>query len=128
MRAWGGNDRKVIRKLLSRRFRLVIGAPTPVLLDRKSLADAVGERWRLSAFRFSSAPYTREVEGLGLFAAEVELEGQIDGADLSGRWWMSDIWRKSGLTRNWQLLDRQLSRPEPGQAVPSAVRTLQLWR
>jgi hypothetical protein len=128
MRAWTGKDRKTIGKLLSRRFRLVVGASSPVLLDRKSLAEAAGERWTLSAFRFSSAPYSREVDGLGLFAAEVEMEGRIDGQDISGRWWMSDVWRKSPISRKWQIVDRQLSRSEPGHVVPAAVRALQLWR
>jgi hypothetical protein len=127
MRAWTSHDRKVVGQLLSSRFRLVAGGSTPVLLDRKSMVEAVGGRWDLSGFRFGQL-YTREIDGVAIFAAEVELEGKIDGVDASGRWWMTDVWRKSGLRRRWQLLDRQLARPESGHIFPAAVKGLQLWR
>lgn len=128
LRAWMASDSKQLKALLARRFRLVVGASNPVLLDRKSLIDAVGERWSLSAFRFGTALYAREVDGVGIFAAEVELEGRIDGKEVTGRWWVSDLWRKGGFSRRWQLLDRQLARPDPGQDFAASVRRLQLWR
>jgi len=127
MRAWVGDERKVMRQLLSRRFRLVLGAPSPVLLDRKSLLDAAVDRWQVAAFRLGSV-YSREAEGVGIFAAQVELDCRIDGKDVSGRWWMSDLWRKSAMTRRWQLLDRQLARPDASSDFPLAVKALQLWR
>lgn len=127
LRRWLGNDRKALRPLLARRFRLVIGASKPVLLDRKSMLDAAGDRWLLSAFRFG-AIYAREADGVGIFAAEVELDFSIDGKRETGTWWMTDIWRKSTMPRRWQLLERQLSRPESGIDVPAAVKALQLWR
>lgn len=128
MRGWAARDRKVLKGLLSRRFRLVVGSSSPVLLDRKSMLDAVGDRWVLAGYRFGSAVYAREVDGLAIFAAELEMEGTIDGKPVSGPWWMADIWRKSTLSRNWQLLDRQLARPETAKTLPEAVRALQLWR
>lgn len=128
MRAWASGDAKQLKSLLARRFRLVVGAASPVLLDRKSMVDAAASRWKVSSFRFGSALYAREVDGVGIFAAEVELEGRIDGREISGRWWMSDVWRKSGFPRRWQLLDRQLGRLDTDHAFPAAVRGLQLWR
>lgn len=128
LRAWASGDRKRLKAMLSRRFRLVVGAASPVLLDRKSLIDAAGERWTISSSRIGSAVYSREVDGVGIFATEVELQGRIDGTDVSGRWWMSDLWRKSTITRRWQLLDRQLARPDSDTSFSAAVRTLQLWR
>jgi hypothetical protein len=128
MRAWASGDTKQLKGLLARRFRLVVGASSPVLLDYKSLVDAAAGRWSLTAFRFGSALYAREQDGVGIFAAEVELQGRVDGQQFSGSWWMSDVWRKSTLTRRWQLLDRQLGRLDPGQEFPAAVRALQLWR
>lgn len=128
MRAWAGNDRKALKGLVSRRFRMVVGASAPVLLDRKSLLEAAGGRWRLERFRFGQSIYARVVDGVGIFAAEVELEGLIDGLEVSGRWWQVDVWRKSTITRSWQLVDRQLARLETEQQFPQAVRSLQLWR
>lgn len=128
MRAWLEGDRKGMKGLLSSRFRLVVGAKPPVLLDRKSLLEAVGARWRISGYRFGTSIYSRQMGGTALFATEVELQGSIEGVDVSGSWWLSDHWRRSELTRRWQLADRQLSRLDERPAFPEAVRALQLWR
>ncbi|GAA4038506.1 hypothetical protein GCM10022281_19160 [Sphingomonas rosea] len=128
MRAWAASDKKAVRALLSRQFRMVVGATAPVLLDRKSLLEAAGERWRIERFRFGQSVYSREVDGIGIFAAEVELEGVIDGQNAHGRWWQADVWKKGGLGRRWRLVDRQLARLESDHQFPQAVRALQLWR
>ena len=128
MRAWLDSDRKQVKTLLSSRFRLVLGARTPVLLDRKSLVEAVGAAWRLTSYRFGISVYARSIGQSVLFAAELELRGEIDKTDVSGSWWVADSWQRSTLTRRWQLCDRQLSRLEERTVVPDALRGLQLWR
>jgi hypothetical protein len=128
MRAWLEGDRKLIKKLLSSRFRLVVGGKAPVLLDRKSLVEAAGTGWRLNGYRFGNSVYSRKIAQSALFAVEVEMKIDIDGVDLSGNWWMTDYWRRSGLTQSWQLTDRQLARLDDGTRFPDAVRALQLWR
>lgn len=128
MRTWLEGDRKQFKTMLASRFRLVVGARTPVLLDRKSLVEAVGAAWRLDAYRFGTSIYVRKIGSSTLFAAEIELKGRVDGTDVSGTWWLADYWQRSTVTRRWQLADRQLARLEEGPAVPAAVRGLQLWR
>jgi hypothetical protein len=128
MRSWIEGDRKAMKRLLSSRFRMVIGARTPVLLDRKSMVEAAGAAWRLSGYRFGNSVYTRSIGQAALFAAELKLDGDLDGIKISGSWWMVDYWRRSGITQRWQLDDRQLSRLDEGAAFPDAVRALQLWR
>lgn len=127
MRNWLAGDRKAVKGLLSSRFRLVLGAKPPVLLDRKSMVEAAGEAWRLTGYRFGTSVYARPLGSSALFATEVELQGEIDGTELTGAWWMSDSWQRSTMTRNWQLADRQLTRLDDS-AVPEAMRRLQLWR
>lgn len=128
MRAWLEGDRKVMKGLLSSRFRLVIGAHSPVLLDRKSLLEAAGGNWRLTDYRFGTSVYGRSLGASALFAAELEMDGRIGGAELTGNWWLCDLWQRSSIARRWQLVDRQLTRPDAQGAVPDAVRALQLWR
>jgi hypothetical protein len=128
MRAWLEGDRKQMKKLLSSRFRLVVGSKAPVLLDRKSLIEAAGTGWRLNGYRFGNSVYSRKIVQSALFAVEVELKLEIDGVDLSGSWWMADYWRRSGLRQSWQLTDRQMARLDEGTRFPDAVRALQLWR
>ncbi|WP_300974769.1 DUF4440 domain-containing protein [Sphingomonas sp. LHG3406-1] len=128
MRAWLEGDRKAMKGLLASRFRMVVGAKPPVLLDRKSLLEAAGTRWRIGGYRFGTSIYSRQLGATALFAAEIELQGSIEGVDVSGSWWLSDHWSRSSLTRRWQLIDRQLSRLDERPAFPDAVRSLQLWR
>lgn len=128
MRAWLEGNRKAMKKLMSSRFRLVVGAKAPVLLDRKSLIEAAGTGWRLNGYRFGNSVYSRTVGQSALFAAELELKMEIDGVDLSGSWWMADYWRRSGMSRGWQLADRQLARLDDSAKFPDAIRALQLWR
>jgi hypothetical protein len=128
MRSWLAGDRKALKGLLSSRFRLVLAARPPVLLDRKSLVEAAGGAWRLTGYRFGTSVYARPLGGSALFATEVELQGDIDGVALTGSWWMSDSWQRSRLTRSWQLADRQLTRLDETTSIPDAVRGLQLWR
>jgi hypothetical protein len=128
MRSWLEGDRKALKRLLSSRFRLVVGARTPVLLDRKSLVEAAGTAWRLSAYRFGTSVYVRTIGATALFAAELELRGTVDGTELAGTWWMSDYWQRSTVARRWQLTDRQLARIDDAPAFADAVRGLQLWR
>ena len=128
MRAWIEGDRKLIKKLLSSRFRLVVGATAPVLLDRKSLVEAAGGGWRLNGYRFGNSIYSRTLGQSAVFAAEVEWKIEIDGVDLSGNWWIADFWRRSGIAQRWQLADRQLARLDESGKFAEAVRALQLWR
>ena len=128
MRSWLEGNRKAMKGLLSSRFRMVVGARSPVLLDRKSLVEAAGGTWRLGAYRFGNSVYARTIGQSALFASELELKGEINGMDLSGRWWMADYWRRGGLTQRWQLADRQLARLDDDATFADGVRSLQLWR
>jgi hypothetical protein len=128
MRSWLEGDRKLMKKLLSSRFRLVVGAKSPVLLDRKSMVEAAGAGWRIHGYRFGNSVYSRTIGPSAVFAVEVELRSEIDGVDLSGSWWMADYWRRSGIAQRWQLADRQLARLDEGTPFTDAVRGLQLWR
>ena len=35
---------------------------------------------------------------------------KLDGGQWSGQFWITDLWRKSSLTRKWNLTERSLSR------------------
>ena len=127
MRAWMARDRRVLKALTSSNFRLVISSKPPVILDTRSWLDAAESRYRCQAYRFGEV-YTRDLGPVAVFATRVDLQSTMDGEDWSGELWVTDIWRKSKLRRNWRMLERVLSRPEESEQVPAAVRALQLWR
>ena len=127
MRAWVGGDVRTLKSLTSRNFRLVIGSKPTVLLDAKSWLDAAASRFPCRAYRFGEI-YSRDLGPVMIFAAQLELEASIDGHDWSGRVWVTEIWKKSGVRRRWRMVERVFSRPEADELIPAAIRSLQLWR
>ena len=127
MRAWIGGDVKTLRSLTSRNFRLVVGSKPSVLLDSKSWLDAATTRFTCSAYRFGDI-YARDIGSMAIFATQLEIEASIDGHDWSGKMWVTDLWKKSGVRRSWRMVERVFSRPETDKQVPAAVRSLQLWQ
>ena len=65
---------------------------------------------------------------VAVFATQLDLQASIDGHDWSGRMWVTDIWKKSGIRRNWRMVERVFSRPDEDPQLPDAIRSLQAWR
>ena len=127
MRAWVNRDAKALKALTRRDFILLTGSKPPVLLDANSWVEAATTRWLCSSYRFGDI-YVREVGGLALFAAPLDLKAKMDGHDWSGKVWIVDLWRKGKIRRGWRLAHRTVSRLDDNADVPAAVRSLQLWR
>ena len=58
----------------------------------------------------------------------LSIEATMDGHDWSGELWVTDLWRKTRLRRNWRMVERVISRPDDNPDVSAAIRSLQLWR
>ena len=127
MRAWVGRDMKVLKALTAKDFILLTGSKPPAILDRPSWLEAAAKRWDCSSYRFGDI-YVRDVGGIALFSAPVELKATLDGRDWSGHFWVSDLWRKSRVRRSWKLAQRIVTRADDNAELPKAIRALQLWR
>ncbi len=127
MRAWVSNDAKALKELTSRKFRMVIASKPCVILDASSWLAAASERYQCSGYRFGDI-YARQLGAVAVFATRIELKATMDGHDWTGQFWITDVWRKSGVRRKWRMIERVISRPETNPDVPAAIRTLQLWK
>jgi hypothetical protein len=127
MRAWVGRDGKELKVLTARDFILVMATKPAVILDSKSWLEAAVKRYRCASYRFGDI-YVRRIGALALFATQLELKASMDGEDWSGRYWVTDLWRKGKVRRSWRLVERVLSRTEDNPQVPAAIKSLQLWR
>ena len=127
MRAWVQRDARTLKSLTAASFIFLSGSKPPAILDQKSWLEAATKRWLCTSFRFGE-PYVRQFGGLVLFAARVDLESTIDGADQSGMFWVTDLWRKGRIRRGWRLAQRVVSRIDDDAGLPAAVRALQLWK
>jgi len=127
MRAWAGRDVKAMKAITAKDFILLTGSKPPAILDRPSWIEAAAKRWDCSSYRFGDI-YVREVGGIALFTAPVELKATMDGRDWSGHFWVSDLWRKGRVRRGWKLGQRIVTRADDNAELPKAIRALQLWK
>jgi hypothetical protein len=127
MRAWITAHANALKALTARNFRMVIAAKPSVILDYKSWVEAATTRYLCSSYRFGDI-YVRDLGAMTIFATRLEIEATMDGRDWSGEYWITDLWRKSRLRRNWRLVERVISRPEENPDAAAAIRSLQLWR
>jgi len=127
MRAWVSGDAKALKALTARNFRMVIGSKPSVILDDKSWIEAATTRFSCSAYRFGDI-YVRDLGPVTVFATQLSIEATMDGHDWAGTQWVTDVWRKSRVRRNWRMVERHVSRTDEGKDVAAAIRSLQLWR
>ena len=127
MRAWVGGDARALKTLTARNFRMVMGSKPSVILDAKSWVDAATTRYLCTSYRFGDI-YVRDLGPMAVFATQLDLQATMDGHDWSGQVWVTDLWRKSKVRRNWSMVERVISRPEENPDVPAAIHSLQLWR
>ena len=127
MRAWVQADSKALKAVTARNFILLVGSKPAVILDQRSWLDAAATRWLCTSYRFGDI-YVRNLGSFALFASQLELKATMDGQDWSGRYWITDLWKKGRVRRSWRMVERVISRPEDDGQVPAAIRSLQLWR
>ena len=127
MRAWMQRDRKAMKALASRDFIFLLGGVRAVILDRPSWLEAATGRLRCEGYRFGEV-YVRRHGATAVFACRVELEAKLGARDWSGPVWLTDVWQRTKMRRNWRLVERVLSRPDADEEAPAAIRELHLWR
>lgn len=127
MRAWVRRDAKELKAITARDFIHLTATKPPVILDRPSWLEAVQKRYICSSYRFGEI-YVRDWGALALFTSSLEIEATMDGADWSGRLWVTDLWRKGRVRRGWKLVQRVVSRGEDDPQLRSAIKSLQLWK
>lgn len=127
MRAWIQRDRKTMKTLAARDFIFLLGSEKAAILDRASWLEAAGARFQCDSYRFGSV-YVRRHGSIAVFATDMTIDANIDGHRWSGATWIVDLWKKSGVRRRWNLLERTVSRPDTDLELPPAIRSMQLWR
>ncbi|MEE4154325.1 MAG: nuclear transport factor 2 family protein [Erythrobacter sp.] len=127
MAAWLHRDAAELKACMARDCLFLFGSTPPVMLDRPSFIAAIERDLVCRGFRFrerSALPHG----GCVWFTGHLELEWSVAGTDWSGHFLLTDLWRKSGLRRRWQLAERTMA-PLMGDAgFAGAIRALQLWR
>jgi ketosteroid isomerase-like protein len=126
MRAWVNRDPKALKAITASDFILLTGSTPPALLDRPSWLEAMKDRYDCSSYRFADV-YVRSLGSLALFAGRLDIKATMDGKDVSGTVWVTDLWRKGRVRRSWKLVQRTVSKPDDA-ALAKAIKSLQLWK
>ena len=127
MRAWVNRDPKALKGITASSFIFLTGSRPPQILDRRSWLDAMGARFDCTSYRFSDI-YVRDLGTVALFAARMELDATLDGNAWPRNAWVTDVWQKGRVRREWKLAQRILSRTDDSPDLPKAIRALQLWK
>lgn len=127
MRAWINGDSKTLKALTARSFRMVMGSRPAAILDTPSWLEAAKSRFLCDSYRFGDI-YVRDVGSVAVFATQLTIRATMDEKDWSGDYWVTDIWRKSRVRRQWQMVERILSRPDGDRQYAAGIKSLQLWR
>jgi len=104
-----------------------MGSKPSAILDASSWLEAAAGRFVCKSYRFGDV-YARRVGSIAVFATQLELKAEMDGHDWSGLYWITDVWQRSRVRRNWQIIERVISRPVETPDASAAIRSLQLWR
>ena len=127
MRAWINGDIKTLKSLTARNFRMVMGSRPAAILDTPSWLEAAKTRFLCDSYRFGDI-YVRDVGSVAVFATQMTIRATMDDKDWSGDYWVTDIWRKSRVRRQWRMVERILSRPDADRQYAAGIKSLQLWR
>lgn len=126
-RAWMSRDRNAMKKLASSEFVFLLGGKNSAVLDRPSWLEAAITRLRCDHYQFHDI-YVRQHKRCAIFAARMSFEGQIGRAPWKGELWLTDLWKRGRVRRQWKLTERIVSRAEDQGELGAEISAMQLWR
>jgi ketosteroid isomerase-like protein len=109
MRAWVDQDLAALDAFLAHDFTLVIGNAPAACVPRGDWL-AIIPRYVCTRFAYHDVQ-CRALDDLVLMSAIAEQQASVDGVDRSGRFFVTDAWRRTG--DEWQVAARTSTRAEP---------------
>jgi len=109
MKAWLDQDLAALDAFLAPDFTLIIGN-APVALVPRADWLAMVPRYLCTRFAYQDVQ-CRGLDDLVVMSAIAEQQASVDGVDRSGRFFVTDAWRRVG--DGWQVAARYSTRAEP---------------
>jgi len=110
MRAWVDQDKAVLDSILAPDYSLVIATMPECRFEREDwLATAVGP-YSCTRFTYDQVQIKRLSEDLIVMSAIADMDAAMGGHDRSGRFFVTDIWRRSD--EEWRVCARFSSPPD----------------
>jgi ketosteroid isomerase-like protein len=121
MRAWMEADRPTLEALLAPDYALIVSSLPGRLIDRHTWLQTC-ERYSCSAFAYRDVQ-VRDFGEIAIMSSIAEQTASLDGADRSGAFFLTDVWRRAG-PLGWQVFARHSSHPEAASASTAAMGAL----
>lgn len=110
MKAWMDLDYGALEALMAPDFALVVSAMPAGPMARAAWL-ATCDRYRCTEFGYRDVQVRQLSDDIAVMSAVAEQQAELDGVDRSGRFWLTDVWRRNA-DGAWQVCARYSSFPE----------------
>lgn len=111
MRAWVDQDLAALDGFLAPDYTLIIGNAATARVSRAEWLAMI-PRYVCTRFAYHEVQ-CRALDDLVLMSAIADFDASVDGVDRSGRFFVTDAWRRAGA--GWQVAARYSTRAEPAR-------------
>jgi hypothetical protein len=109
MQAWQDQDRDTIEEILAPDFALVVASAPHFRLNREPWIELAVGAYVCSRFAYEHVQFHRLSDELVVMSAIADFDAKLGGKDRSGRFFVTDIWKKSNA--GWTVCARYSSPP-----------------
>jgi len=110
MQAWIDLDYAVLESAMAPDFALIVSAFPAKQMERATWL-ATCQRYRCSEFHYGEVQVRQLSEDIAVMSSIAEQRAELDGIDRSGRFWLTDVWRRHG-DGEWRVCARYSAFPE----------------
>ena len=109
MRAWRDQDRKTLEQALAPDFALVVSTAPHYHFSRTAWIDLATGSYTCSRFAYEHIQFHRLSSDIVVMSAIADQDAELGTEDRSGRFFVTDIWKRSGPT--WKVCARYSAPP-----------------
>lgn len=124
MQSWIDQDRAALEEFLAPDYALVVSSVPQHLFDRASWLDTAVGPYVCTRLSYDGVQVRDLGKGTAVMSAVADFDATISGIDRSGRYFVTDIWRRVPESpHGWQVCARYSSRPGEADASVKAMTT-----
>jgi len=122
MQAWMDQDRATLDEFLAPDFALIVSTFPTKPFERSDWLDTAVTDYICTRFAYEDVHCQRISSDLVAMSAIANFDATIGGVDRSGRYFVTDLWRRAaGNAHKWQICVRYSSRPGEPDASGRAL-------
>jgi hypothetical protein len=122
MQAWIDQDRAALEEFLAPDYALVVSSVPEHVFDRGNWLDTAVGPYVCTRLSYDGVQVRDLGNGLVVMSAVADFDATMSGLDRSGRYFVTDIWRRvPGGAHGWQVCARYSSRPGDADASVRAM-------